>query len=348
MKTHFFYIFFLLTVFEASGQQVRRLGMEGSYGFIIPHSSELRPISESNPFGLSVHYQLLKQEKKNWDACNCFHYLGIQASYHNFGNPEVLGSAYHLSGTFEPILWKKGPFFLSLLTGIGLSYLDQVYDPVLNPDNLFFSSPLSCLGFVNPKFEYRISDDWGVNLSLAYNHISNGGQSQPNKGINYPMLGIGINRYFESAPFPKHEKSILTRNVQWYMETAYTNRESNWSEGRKPVFSVLGGFHKSLTAINALGAGIEITKDYSLEVEERRAEALMPAPFIAHHFLFGRFDFNQRMAVYLQKPVGYHDFIFYQRYSLMYRFVEDFSMGFSMKVHGHVAENIDFRVSYRF
>ncbi|WP_373497493.1 acyloxyacyl hydrolase [Aquiflexum sp.] len=348
MKKHLFYIFFLLIIIEASGQQVRRLGMEGSYGFIIPHSKELRPISESNPYGLSMHYQLLKQNKENWDACNCFHYVGIQASYLNFGNPEVLGSAYHLSGTFEPILWKKGPWFLSLLTGIGFSYLDQVYDPIHNPDNLFFSSPLSFLAFVNPKFEYRFGDDWGINLSLAYNHISNGGQSQPNKGINYPMMGIGINRYFESSPFPKYKKSVLPSAVQWYIETAYTHRESNWSEGRKPVFTVLGGFHKSFTVINALGAGIELTKDYSLEVEDNRTEALMPAPFIAHHLLFGRFDFNQRMAVYMNKPVGYHDFIFYQRYSLMYQVIKDFSMGFSLKVHGHVAENIDFRISYRF
>lgn len=348
MKKHLFYIFFLSTVFAATGQQVRRLGLEGSYGFIIPHSSELRPISESNPFGLSVHYQLLKQDKKNWNACNCFHFLGIQASYHNFENPDVLGSAYHLSGTFEPILWKKGPLFLSLSTGMGFSYMDQVYDPVQNPNNLFFSAPLSFLLFVSPKFEYRIGEDWGINLSLAYNHISNGGQSQPNKGINYPMVGIGINRYFESGPFPIYEKSILANKLQWYLETAYTNRESNWSEGRKPVFSVLGGFYKNISAINALGAGIELTKDYALKVDNSRIEALMPAPFIAHHFLFGRFDFNQRMAVYLQKPAGYHDFIFYQRYSLMYQVLQGFSMGFSLKVHGHVAENIDFRISYKF
>ena len=324
------------------------MAMESSYGFIIPHSSELRPISDSNPFGLSVQYQQMKKDKKNWEACNCFHYLGIQASYHNFGNPDVLGAAYSLSGTFEPILWKKGPFYLSLLSGMGVSFLDQIYDSVDNPENLFFSSPISFLIYVNPKFEYRLAESWGVNLSLAYNHISNGGQSQPNKGINYPMFGIGVNYYLESAPFPTHKKSLLSSDIQWYLETAYTHRESNWSHGRKPVFTLLGGFYKSFTAINGLGAGIELTKDYSLEVENKRTEALMPAPFIAHHFLFGKFDFNQRMAVYLNKPAGYNDFIFYQRYSLMYRVINDFSMGFSLKVHGHVAENIDFRIAYRF
>lgn len=348
MKKQLFYLALLLTVSSSSAQQVSRLGLEGQYGFIIPHSSELRPISQTNPFGFSIHYQVLNQGKKSWEVCNCFHYLGIQASYQNFDNPNVLGSAYSISGTFEPVLWKNGPYFLTLLSGMGVSFLDQVHDPVLNPDNLFFSSPISFLLFVSPKFEYKFRDFWGVNISIAYNHISNGGQSQPNKGINYPMMGIGINRYLESGPFPLYEKSSLSNSFQWYLEASYTNRESNWSVGRKPVFSLLGGFHKRLTAINALGAGLELTKDYSLEVENNRTEALMPSPFVAHHFLFGRFDFNQRMAIYTQKPAGYHDYIFYQRYSLMYRFVNSFSLGISLKAHGHVAENIDLRVSYKF
>jgi hypothetical protein len=162
------------------------------------------------------------------------------------------------------------------------------------------------------------------------------------------MLGIGVARYFQSAPFPKYEKSGQPKSIRWFIETAFTTRESDWSEGRKPVVSLVGGFHKNITAINALGAGLELTKDFALDVENRRIEALMPAPFIAHHFLFGRIDFNQRFALYTQKPTGYNDYLFYQRYSLMYRLANDFSMGFSLKAHGHIAENMDVRISYLF
>ncbi|SMD44224.1 Lipid A 3-O-deacylase (PagL) [Aquiflexum balticum DSM 16537] len=348
MEKHFFGILLLLICSGVMAQTNKRLSLEGQYGFIIPHSSELKEISQSNPFGVNVHYQTMNLGKNRWDACNCFHYLGVQLSYHNFANRDVIGSAYSLSGTFEPILWKNEKLAFSILSGIGVSYLDRVYDEISNPENIFFSSPISFILFVTPKIEYRISENWSSQLTVAYNHISNGGQSQPNKGINYPMLGIGVNRYFQSSPFPKYEKSDLPKTIQWFVETAFTTRESDWSNGRKPVLSLVGGFHKNLTAINALGAGLELTKDYALDVENSRLEALMPAPFIAHHFLFGRIDFNQRFAIYTQKPTGYNDYLFYQRYSLMYRLVNDFSMGFSLKAHGHVAENMDVRISFRF
>jgi hypothetical protein len=348
MKSSLFLALFLSVAFFSKGQNISRLGMEANYGFIIPHSTDLRSISQFNPYGFTVHYQNLNLKAERWNACNCFHYLGVQFSYHNFANQDVLGAAYSISGTFEPILWKSKKSTLSLLTGVGVSYLNKVYNETSNPENLFFSTPISFLLFLTPKFEYRFSDAWTSHISFAYNHISNGGQKQPNKGMNYPMLGLGINKYFNTVPFPTYNKNALPKDWNWYLESGVTTNESQWSEGRQPMLSILGGVYKSISSINALGGGLDIVLDYSHEVEHSRSEAFMPAPFIANHFLFGRFDFNQKMALYTHKPNGYNDHIFYQRYTITYRIVEGFSMGFSLKTHGHVAENMDFRFSYVF
>jgi hypothetical protein len=348
MKNHLFLGLFFSIAFGSVGQNMERLGVEGNYGFIIPHSMDLRSVSQSNPFGFTIHYQNLNLKEERWNACNCFHYLGVQFSYHNFANPDVLGSAYSLSGSFEPILWKSKSATLSLLTGVGVSYLNKYYDEDSNPENIFFSSPLSFLLFLTPKFEFRLSDGWSGHISFAYNHISNGGQKQPNLGMNYPMVGLGVNRFFKPVTFPTYDIKDHSKDWNWYLESGFTTRGSILSDGRKPVFSFLGGLNKSISSINALGVGLELVLDYSLEVENSRTEALMPAPFIANHFLFGRFDFNQKMALYTHKPSGYNDYIFYQRYTLNYQIVEGLSMGFSLKAHGHVAENMDFRVAYNF
>ena len=341
-------IIFFLIGFKVSGQQVTRLGLEANYGFIIPHSPDLRPISNSNPTGVAAHYQWMPTNKRAWDICNCFHYRGIQASYHSFGNPDVLGSAITISGTFEPILWEKARWRLSLLSGFGISYLTNVFDEQTNPDNLFLSSSLSFLIFASPKIEYVIHPDWSVHFSFAYNHISNGGQQQPNKGINYPMLGFGVNKYFNRPVLPDYEAEVLERNWKGYLELGVTTREAAWTEGRKPTISFAGGTKRSVSRINALGGGIEVTKDFALEIENSRIEAIMPAPFIAHHFELGRFDFSQRFAMYTYKPADYIDHRFYQRYVLLYNFIDELKLGFSLKVHGHVAENIDLRASWNF
>ena len=331
----------------AKSQNIKRLGMEGNYGFIIPHSPELRSISKSHPVGFTLHYQTLNPKEESWNACHCFHYLGIQFSYHNFSNPDVLGSAYSLSGSFEPILWKSKRSSISLLTGVGISYLNEVYDENSNPENIFFSAPISFLFFLTPKFEYRFSGLWSGHLSFAYNHISNGGQRQPNKGMNYPMIGLGINRYLNPVAFPKYDKKPLSKEWNRYLESGFTTGESQWAEGRRPVISLLGGFYKSVSSINALGGGFELVLDYTVDVENSRIEALMPAPYIANHFLFGRFDFNQKLALYTYKPSGYNEYLFYQRYTLNYSVLKGFSLGFSLKAHGHVAEYMDIRLGYK-
>lgn len=330
------------------GQVSQRIGLEGNYGFIIAHTQQVRPISQTFPYGFALHYQYLNSSQDTWKNCNCFYYTGLQLSHHDFANREVLGSATSLSATFEPILWQNERWSFNILSGIGLSYLNRVFDPTDNPENIFFSAPVSFLIFATPKLEYHFAENWNANISLHYNHISNGGQSQPNKGMNYPMLGIGLSHFLQKAVLPDYPKETRYQAWSWILETGLTHREAQWRSGRLPTISVLVDRIKPLSSFNALGFGIELTKDFSLDVEQSRWEALMPAPFVSHHFIFGRLDFSQRFAVYTQKPLGYIDERFYQRYTLHYRLFSNFSIGGSMKVHGHVAENIDFRLGWRF
>ncbi len=336
--------FFLIS--NTFGQEIKRFGLDSGYGFIISHSQALKPLSQSNPIGVSLHYQRMNLSQKSWNACNCFHYLGLQLSYHNFQNPEVLGYAVSITGTFEPILWQKKSWTFSMVTGLGPSFLSKVYDEANNPDNIFFSTPISFLLFLSPKLEYTLKDNLGLHLAFAYNHISNGGQSQPNKGMNYPMLGLGLSHLFIKSPFPVYVKESISQDWTFYLETGISTREGE--EGRAPNFSVALALKKPLSNINGIGAGIEINKDYSLEVEKNRWEALMPAPFISHHFLFGKFDFNQRMAWYTNKPDNYHDFRFYQRYVLSYLLTRHLTLGVGLKAHGHVAEHMDLRFGWSF
>src|SRR5690606_20029876 len=128
--------------------------------------------------------------------------------------------------------------------------------------------------------------------------ISNGGQKQPNKGMNYPMAGVGLYHYLKQEKIPKHSASAVPQRWKFYIEAAYTSKQASWSDQRKPAFTLAGGTSRSVSAINALGGGLEISQDHSLQVEDSRWERILPAPFIAHHFLFGRIDFSQRFAAY--------------------------------------------------
>ncbi len=326
-----------------------RFGLEVQYGFIIPHASDLEAVSQSNPAGLNLSYSRVELGKKNWDSCNCFHYLGLNLSYHSFNNPEVLGSATTLSGTFEPILWKTNGLQLSLRSGFGVSYLSKVYDKETNPGNTFFSSPVSFLILISPRFQLRLQENLSLNVSIHYNHISNGGQRQPNRGMNYPTLGLGINYTPQPFLFPSYSAKKTAKNRHYYLEAFGTLKGNPQGKGRLPLVGLSLGFHQRISTIQGIGLGMESQWDRSLTVSAGDFSGFIHAPYIAHHFLFGKVDFSQRMGIYVNKPKNYEpDKSFYQRYTLSYLLKNSLKVGVGLKAHGHVAENIEVRLGYQF
>ncbi|TDK48148.1 acyloxyacyl hydrolase [Algoriphagus formosus] len=349
MKSLLPFLFMGIFIGSVYGQSARQaLDFSVQRGWIIPHNEELADISQSNPIGLSLKYQVLQGNQENWEACNCFHYLGFGLQVQDFQNPAELGRAWTAFGSFQPILWRAGKVEFSLDMGIGASYLTQVYDPIENPRNTFFSAPLSFLLYVRPVLSYSIGSDFDLTASFFYNHISNGGQRQPNRGMNYPMLSLGGIYFLRKEELPSFQKPELSRDFEFYLDLGFNTRES-MAGGRSPNFTLGAGFYRKFTGIWAMGAGLDLNKDFSLDVEESRLESLMPAPFLANHFLFGRFDFQQRFAWYASKPNSYQaDRNFYQRYTLTYQLGKNLRLGVGMKAHGHVAENMDLRVGWKF
>lgn len=343
------FLVFSLLVGPTLGQDtVHKFGLEAQAGWIIPHNSELRDIASNRPISFGISSQWMKTSRKNWEACNCFHYLGLNLSVVDFQNLRELGQAWNLSGSFEPILFRSGKWAASIESGIGFSYLTRVYDPIDNPRNTFFSAPISFLLFVAPQLSFDLNSSWAIQTSFTYNHISNGGQSQPNRGMNFPMWGLGILHYTRKVDFPSYQKNQSPKTWSFYADLGFNTRDGG-NDSRNPNFSLAGGAFRQLTGIIGLGGGIELAKDFSLPIQESRSEALIPGIFLENHFLFGRFDFSQRMVKYISKPTGYQeDHEFYQRYTLNYLIGKNFRIGAGLKAHQHVAEYMDFRVGWVF
>lgn len=342
------FVFFCGAMSAFAQSSFHWMGIEGQSGWILAHNPELREVSKSRPFAMNLSSQWMKTTRKNWESCNCFHYLGLNLSVLDFQNPRELGRAWNLSGSFEPVLFRGQRWSFSLSSGIGISHLTRLYDPIQNPRNTFFSAPISFLLFVSPKVTWEFASDWALQGSFSYGHISNGGQRQPNRGMNFPLFGFGILHYTHKADFPEYAKNPIPKDWSVYTDLALNTQDSG-NGNRRPNFALALGAFRQLTGIIGMGGGLEVAKDFSLPVQESRVEALIPGAFLANHFLFGRFDFSQRMVKYLYKPKGYQEeYLYYQRYLLSYRLGRNFRVGAGLKAHGHTAEFMDFRVGWVF
>lgn len=330
------------------------VGTKLHYGYIIPHSEELQQFAENNPFGIQVEISRLKTSDAAWETCACYGRSGLSLAYFNYRNDKI-GSSTNLIYFVEPYLAWKRKFKLSLRAAIGVSYLTQVYDSITNFENTFFSSPISFYLGVGMNGNYHFNEKYALNFGVMYKHISNGGLKQPNRGMNFPTLSVGIDRTIDFMELKPKSKELFAYDKKIKLYTLLNaSRESTQNEdGQDTNFPILGlstGILKPLSKINGINAATELYYNFAyreeLQNQEINQSAFVGGVQIGHHFSLGKVYFLQQMGLYLLRPKAIEQNLLYQRYSLWYKFSEKGFAGFSLLAHGHVADYIDLRIGF--
>jgi hypothetical protein len=332
------------------------IGLSFDYSYVLQHTSSLREIGDAYPVGLSVDWSKLLLQKEAWEFCNCFPKLGVELSYWDFGNTDILGQAVIVLGYAEPYFRTSKKVNVFFRLGLGGTYLTKPYDVLTNPLNETYSTNLSLVIMAGTGLNYRINDSWNLRLLAKYNHTSNGGTSTPNKGINFPSLSLGVSKSLSPVIYPSYEK-IGNREPPADKSRISLSHFSGWSNaqvGDKDKFYVFGFSSKYSRWIgrkSALTAGTEIILDYSrrelIESEGKQNNFLQAGILVGHEFWLGKVTFGQQFGFYYFNDYRINDDV-YQRYSLTYNFTKHFFAGFGVKVHGHVADFFNFRVGYSF
>lgn len=342
---------------QEKNNNVTTLGTAFNKGFIWAHTSKLEGIADGNPWGFQLDWSRISISKKAWERCNCYSKTGLSFVYYNYQNREVLGNSYNLIAFAEPYLNFNKKLYYTVRAGIGATYLNKVYDPVTNPQNLFYSSHLSFIVLANFSVNYKLAPEWSIKFSGNYNHISNGGMKKPNKGMNFPTFGIGVDYYLDQVALPDQEKVIKEKgNLRFYTRFFTTRPDipptDQLPPGRAWLFGIAAGGLVNIANFQGINIGLEIIQDNSLKEEGIRRninkDHHIIAPVIGHHLFFGKFDFNQQLGYYLYKPFPFTDHKFYQRWELAYHLTSELIIGASLKTHLEVAENFDVRIGYIF
>ncbi|MEM9337818.1 MAG: acyloxyacyl hydrolase [Bacteroidota bacterium] len=339
-------------LYNVNSQSIQFLGVKSHYGSIIPHSEELKEISESNPFGFQGEIGWLKTEDEAWKTCNCYGKTGVSFAFFNYKNPSQLGRSYNFLYFAEPYLLYRGKSKLSLRSAVGVSYLDRVFDSESNPENLFFSAPLSFFLSLNLTYNLHISDDFVLNTSINYNHISNGGQRQPNKGMNFPTISIGLDRVINYRVLEKKpdELKVYNPSIQFYTTLFSSLRSADEaSESSSHLrIGIMGGVIKPLSRVSRLTAGVEIGHDdsYRVNIDRRGLEesSVVSALLLGHQFMFGRVSFFTQFGAYLSRPKTLQEEWVYQNYVLSYNVSDHWALGTGLIAYGNVADHMDFRL----
>lgn len=332
------------------------IGVSLDYGYLLKHSESLRELDDAYPSAISIDYSKLLLTQKAWDFCNCFPKVGVNLSYWNWDNPDVLGSGFLALGYLEPYFRTQKRTNLFVRMGLGAAYLTNPFDVETNPNNESYSTDLSFALMVGLGVNYRLTDKLNINLAAKYNHTSNGGIRTPNKGLNFPTLSLGVNSSLTEVNYPNLAK-IGKRQPPKDKEKFSLSHFSGWSNaavGEKDKFYVFGfmaNYSRWIGGRSALTAGTEWIFDYSrreqINVDGSDANFSQGAALFGHEFWLGKVTFSQQLGIYYFNDFRINADV-YQRYGLTYHFSKHIFGGFNVKAHGHVADFVDVRIGYTF
>ncbi len=193
-----------------------------------------------------------------------------------------------------------------------------------------------------------------LSITANYNHFSNGGIKEPNGGINWPTISLGIDRYFKKPKFVSRKKENWRE-----LSPPATRLDINFFVAIKQLeleeYAPLPGIEakgsRQVGRINALSLGIEWLYDshanHIIKKEFKETDCNKVSIAFGHEFLLGKFIFSQQLGVYIYKPYRTGDDL-YQRYGLVYRITEWLSFGINLKAHRNKANFLDFRIGMSF
>jgi hypothetical protein len=332
-------------------------GFQAHYGFIIPHSESIRDISHTNPYGLELYRAKFHTSYKEWQVFNANWISGMELSYFNFQNPEIIGYTLAVSAFAEPVISHGEKYFFTVRGGGGMTYHSKIYDPDDNPLNLFFSSAISFPLYVSARFKYKLGEKTFLTFSGSYNHISNGGYKQPNKGMNFPTLALGLEHFQNTPPFLDNDYSSYTANrkpgisltFQVLTTIRVISKEDEFPQKACFVYGLHTRISKPFGQIYGINAGAEIICDGYIRENLRRDSISLDhkrfALTLGQDFRLGKVTLTQYFGFYLYSPNKARNPM-YQKYELAYNISKDLSLGVYIKAHAHVAESTGIVINY--
>lgn len=332
-------------------------GLGVQYGTIFAHSEDVQNTSGAKPIGIEGIVSWQRNDAAAYSLCLCYPRQGLLLAYYDY-DVEFLGESATAAYFLEPTYRITDRLLFSFKGAGGLTYLTDPFDSETNPENQSYSRNLNAHLLVGIGAWVQLSDHWWVNPTINYQHISNGGSRKPNKGINWPAAGITVSYQPETRPLytgPRlTEKGWKDRGLRYDIALLGTRRKGTDDNGERGSYAVGGlAFQagKQVGRLSMITLGAEAYYDGEVEADLRRddldASPVKAGVLLGHEFLLGRFQFSQRLGVYAFDQTPYYDRIFH-RWGLQYQISSNFSTGFNLLAHSHVAEFVDLRLVYSF
>jgi hypothetical protein len=346
---------FSQTTARDSFPPLRALVAGVQYGSIFAHSVSVQNTAGSHPSGIELQLMKQKVNRKAYNLCRCYPKQSLLAAAYNLDN-KVLGWSAVAAYLLEPSYRISNRFFFSMRGAFGLAYASDRYNAHINPGNQSYSTTINAYLLYGLGVQWQLSRQMSMQLTGNFQHISNGGLKEPNKGVNWPTAGLHLLRYNKPFRFylGSRQKDSSWRNAGWRKDLVVFAIGKRWigyngQSKRLPVAGLTVQVGKQAGVIDQVNAAAEWSYDGVID-KRLKDDSITGSPHKlaimgGHEFLLGRFIFSQQLGIYVFRKNPYSE-PWFHRWGLLYRAGKHYWFGLNLKAHLQVADYIDLRIVY--
>lgn len=281
------------------------IGIQPQRLFVYAHSDTLVRYKGSGGWALQVDLNRLRSDETALSYAGMRYNSGFSVQLAKFDSA-TLGSAMNLAYFIEPLLIDRNKLQLRLRAAGGVNFASNPFSKTENPFNRAYSLPVNgYLGF-GLSAAFVINKQTTLFGNATYSHFSNGNTKNPNLGLNYPHMGLGIDYTFkETNPIIK---PTLFYAQRWRFDLgAFGSNKSLplWPNERFWVYGAYALASYRTGKINGWTLGAEFFKDNSNRmaidsnglVPNKDRNINLAGVMIGHEFLFNRMIFLSNWAI---------------------------------------------------
>ena len=334
------------------------LGINAYQGFLLVPSQNVAQFAQTRPVGFELFIQKNTYGYSFWEHRYRCPDIGFSLTYTDYGHP-VLGQSIGGTMYMDVPMMRRRRSLLTLGLGVGLGYHTRPYRPPIETGNILLGTPVTLTMRTQLNYSYTLSSRWRANLSAKLVHYSNAAYSIPNRGVNMPMVNLGVSRRL-GQPLPTYATAAEVAAPEPYRRISYS---LGLSAGLKTL-ETQGPLHHfvnlhayttlRLSAISGLTGGIDAfldqaTRHYiSKHVAQERPDYRRVALVAGHELFYQRLSMLTQIGVYVYRPFRNLYLPVYQRIGVRYAFTEHLLGNFTLKVHGGRAELVETGLGVRF
>lgn len=327
------------------------LGVQGHYGSFITMAPKARYIKDSySAFG-EIYFEnsgRLNQTKKPKPL------WGSGLIYGQTGSRQYLGRmAAAFAFTHLPFIQKKY-FYSGLRIGAGIGWIEKPYDKNVNFKNTLIGTHLN--GYFNFLFlnEIRVRPDVFLNAGFSFTHLSNGGSTLPNLGLNVPAFTAGVRYGGSRQRMSKTRTDSLNKKISVSLYTTAGWKQAPWIDSKRYFINTLGvEVSRRFAYASQYGGGVISFYNPSLEYDpsqitsvKRDISKYQAAVYGSYEHFVGRFSVPLQIGYFIFNPDDFSP-VFQQvgvRYHLSHHLVSEVLL----KTHGGKADLLHAGIGYKF